>query len=123
MAIKQPQLFAADDPYSHFPTLAGVESYPRGLFKPLHPAFTKKGYVTTPGQNSRRFYVDLSIGECDCPRGYGYGYDENRKGSPWYPAAYCSHKMRMICSIVDAEKPGVKRSTMEHAYIKALGTK
>lgn len=102
------------------------DDYPRHEFKPLHPAFKRKGYVESgEGQSKRKFYVDLEIGECDCgKRGYAWGWDHQK--SKWYPASYCSHKLKMLSSIVDGAKSAedaYPQGELFQAYVKAVGSR
>ena len=114
------------DPYGEFPGYEGnvprfPEDYPFDQFKPLDPAFIRKGEVLTGGRRSRRTYVDLSIGECEC--GFGYAWRWDSKGEKWFAGGYCSHKLRMICSIIDNVSNPVEHERMRRAYLKAVSTR
>lgn len=114
-----------------FPTTAGEEydpfgelpeDYPFRKFKTKHSTFNRKAHVSAEmGTSARKFFVNLSIGECDCPRGHAWSWDN--KNSKWYNNAYCPHKLKVIASIVDK---WVNKDTKQHvfdAYIQAVGTR
>lgn len=120
----QPTLFDNAERYEAFGELP--EDYPKGAFEPYHPAFDTSGYVTSGQRFKRRYFVDLSIGECTCPMGHAWAWgDIATKRDPdgkWYLRSYCTHKLRMMASIVDGLS-GVKRAPAEAAYVKALATR
>jgi hypothetical protein len=112
------ELFPDTDAYARFPEFP--DSYPIGSYKPLHKAFAKAANVKV-GQ--RTFFVDLSIGECECPKGFAFSYTDKNPKKPWYNNAYCTHKLRLMCSIVDAENEPTKRAELARNYLLALGTR
>jgi len=123
MPPKQPTLL--DDPYERFGNLP--EDYPRDQFKPLHPAFDKRGRVESGPRFKRQFYVDLSIGECTCPKGHAWAWGtiptKTHPDGKWYQQAYCSHKLRMMASIIDGWTVSLSKPRLEQAYIKAVATR
>jgi hypothetical protein len=118
---------ALPDPYDQFEgyqdgTPRFPDDYPRHKFAPLHPAFAKRAHVLTTGPNPRRTYVDLTIGECECQRGYAYMPDTlGNKG--WYANKYCGHKMRLLSSIIDNVSNPVERAQLHRPYLQALNTR
>lgn len=122
--MTQSELF---DPYGAFDDYADgsprfPDDYPRNKFKPPHTAFAKRGEVLTTGPSPRRTFVDLTIGECGCPRGYAWMPDTlGNKG--WYEHKYCAHKMRMLSNIVDSVSNPVERAMLNKPYMKALSSR
>jgi hypothetical protein len=118
---KQNDLF--NDAYDDFEASL-PENYPKFKFRPLHPSFTRKALVTSGTNNKRQYLVDLSIGECVCPKGFAYGYDDRRKRDPWYDASYCGHKLKLMSRICEtSELTGDAKREQMQGYLKALGTK
>lgn len=112
-------MFSSTERYRPFGELP--EDYPFGKFSPTHPSFARKANVDSGmGTSKRQFLVDLEIGECNCQKGHAWAWDN--KNEKWYANAYCSHKLKMIASVVDAaEEP--KKRVLFNAYIKAVGTR
>lgn len=116
------QLSMLADPYDKFSGFA--DDYPKFQFAPLHPAFVTTGRVHTGGRRPREFYVDLSLGECDCQKGVAWRWSD--RDSKWFRNAFCSHKLRMMANIVDGKLASANVSEKRElygAYLKALGTR
>lgn len=118
---------ALDDPYDTFEGYADgsprfPDGYPRDQFKPPHPAFAKRAHVLTGGKSPRRTYVDMTIGECECQRGYAFMPDTlGNKG--WYANKYCGHKLKLMCSVIDNVTNPVERALLNKPYLAAVSTR
>lgn len=113
----QRELF--DDPYDAFGDF--VEDYPKHTFKGVSPPFSRRAEVAIRmGKGERKFLVDLNIGECECPGGQAWAWDNDR--SKWYAKAFCTHKLRMMASVVENAAPGAK-DRLYQEYIISVGTR
>ena len=107
-------------PFGEFP-----DDYPKGTYAPPHPAFARSGTVLVTKGNAkgetREVFTDLRIGECECQKGWAFARDakDQRK---WYQAAHCTHKLRLMASIMDADKEH-DPIELRRGYFKALASR
>jgi len=98
------------------------DDYPKGTYAIAHPAFARSGNVIATGRHEREIFVDLTIGECECQQGWAFARDakDNRK---WYQQAHCTHKLRLMASVMDAAPPQIDPIELRRGYFKALASR
>ena len=110
--------------YSPFGDLP--EDYPFNALTPFHPKLAARGYVESGQRFKRRYYVDLKLGECTCQSGHGWswGAPPSKPDAPkWYKSKICTHKLRLMSSLVEREPDEDMRDSMTGAYYKAVSSR